>query len=238
MDLMNLEPLRALQSIDSAIQSLEKELDAFPKALEAARLDEAAVEAKHAVAKEALDAVQKRRRSLEREIEAVAENVRKYETEKTRVKTNEEFRALNNQIAHEKSRQSEIEDQVLFSFDEEATCAEREKTLQVELEAVKKATAAREVEIRRRTEEDRRRLDELRSRRGGAAAAVEPRILSRYENTRTRKGGLAVVPVVRGSCGGCYTQQPLQVVNEVRRQDALIVCEFCGRFLVWEDSAI
>jgi predicted nucleic acid-binding Zn-ribbon protein len=144
MDLMNLEPLRALQSIDSAIQSLEKELDAFPKALEAARLDEAAVEAKHAVAKEALDAVQKRRRSLEREIEAVAENVRKYETEKTRVKTNEEFRALNNQIAHEKSRQSEIEDQVLFSFDEEATCAEREKTLQVELEAVKKATAARE----------------------------------------------------------------------------------------------
>jgi predicted nucleic acid-binding Zn-ribbon protein len=234
---MNLAPLRALQNIDTAIQALEKELDAFPKALEAARLDEAAIDAKHTAAKEALEAVQKRRRSLEQEIEASEATVRKYETKKLDVKTNEEFRAINNQIAHEKSRQSDIEDQVLLCFDEEASCKEREKTLQGELEAVKKATAAREADIKQRSDEDRKRLEELRGRRGEAAAAVEPRLLSRYENTRSRKGGLAVVAIVRGSCGGCYTQQPLQVVNEIRKQDALIACEFCGRFMVWEESA-
>ncbi len=45
------------------------------------------------------------------------------------------------------------------------------------------------------------------------------------------KGRVAVVPLVHGSCGGCFLTLPGGVVNSLAAQDGLYICENCGCFV-------
>ena len=229
-----LERIRSLQAVDQGISALEAELEQMPKSLEAAKEDLAAVEAQLETAQAAVDAVQKRRRELESEIATLEANVVKYENQKLNVKTNVEYQALNTQIAHEKTRKSEVETEVLISFDEEERATDRLKKMKGELTLVAERVKQREAELASRSADDEQRLVELRAQRETMIPGIDRQLLSRYTALASRKGGLAVVSIVRGACGGCFTQQPPQKVNEVRKVDALHVCEFCGRYLVWD----
>ena len=51
-----------------------------------------------------------------------------------------------------------------------------------------------------------------------------------------RMGGVAVAGVLGGTCGGCHSSLPPQLVNEVKKRDRLHHCEFCGRFLVHDPA--
>ncbi len=226
--------LRVLQAIDLGIKGLEEELAQLPLNLEAAKEDQKAVEAQLSAADAALQEIFKQRRALEGEIKTAEQNVAKFETQKLSVKTNEEYTALNHQIAHEKRRRSELEDQVLTSFDVEEGATKRVKQIKDDLAHVTEAVKAREKELVERSEEDRKRLAALKAERLTAVATVEPRLLNRYDAVRARNRGTAVVPIVRGACGGCFTQQPAQKVNEVRKEEVVYTCESCGRFLVWD----
>jgi predicted nucleic acid-binding Zn-ribbon protein len=50
------------------------------------------------------------------------------------------------------------------------------------------------------------------------------------------KHGIAVVPVVKGACGGCYASLPPQRVNEVRLGERVVLCDACSRILVWDEE--
>ena len=45
------------------------------------------------------------------------------------------------------------------------------------------------------------------------------------------RNGLAVVPVNRNACGGCFNIVPAQKQAEVREKKKIIICEHCGRIL-------
>jgi predicted nucleic acid-binding Zn-ribbon protein len=69
-----------------------------------------------------------------------------------------------------------------------------------------------------------------------ARAAVDPRLLASFDRIRKNfRNGLAVVPVVRDACGGCFNAIPPQRQSEIRQHKKIIVCENCGRVLVDED---
>jgi hypothetical protein len=42
-----------------------------------------------------------------------------------------------------------------------------------------------------------------------------------------------VVGVEAGACGGCGYQLPPQRLVELQKMDHVIMCEACGRMLVW-----
>jgi hypothetical protein len=69
-----------------------------------------------------------------------------------------------------------------------------------------------------------------------ARASVDPRLLTSFDRIRKNfRNGLAVVPVVRDACGGCFNAIPPQRQSEIRQHKKIIVCENCGRVLVDED---
>jgi len=54
-----------------------------------------------------------------------------------------------------------------------------------------------------------------------------------YQRLRTSaKNGLAVVPVDRDSCGGCFNRIPPQRQLDIVQKKKIIICEHCGRILV------
>ena len=231
-----IERVRDLQAVDNGIRTAREELEALPRRVAAAREDRAAVESKQEAARAELEAAQKQRRQLEQEISDIEQLIIKYENDKLKVKTNTEFRALNHQIEGQVQKKSELETRVLLSFEEEENAAERVQRLQEELAVVARTVVEREKDLQERAVEDERRLAELLDRRKDLVVDIEPKLLQRYEVLLARKGGMAVATVGRGSCGGCHTQQPPQKLAEMRKGDVLHSCDFCGRFLIWEDG--
>jgi hypothetical protein len=62
---------------------------------------------------------------------------------------------------------------------------------------------------------------------------IENRLVFAYERLRTNaKNGLAVVQVMRGSCGGCFNKIPPQRQLDIQSKKKVLVCEHCGRILV------
>ncbi len=66
-----------------------------------------------------------------------------------------------------------------------------------------------------------------------AKEKVDERLLLAYDRIRgSYSNGLAVVPIHRDSCGGCFNVIPPQRQSEIRQHKKIIVCEHCGRVLV------
>lgn len=55
-------------------------------------------------------------------------------------------------------------------------------------------------------------------------------VRNRYRRLSSRTGR-AVVPVIRGTCFGCFVSIPTAVASEADRNEDLRYCDNCGRFL-------
>jgi predicted nucleic acid-binding Zn-ribbon protein len=66
-----------------------------------------------------------------------------------------------------------------------------------------------------------------------AEKVIDERLLNAYKRLRgSVRNGLAVVPVLRDACGGCFNSVPPQRQMDIASRKKVIVCEHCGRVLV------
>jgi len=66
-----------------------------------------------------------------------------------------------------------------------------------------------------------------------AEKVIDERLLNAYKRLRgSVRNGLAVVPVLRDACGGCFNTVPPQRQMDIAARKKVIVCEHCGRVLV------
>lgn len=164
------------------------------------------------------------------------ELMKKYEKQLDNVKNNREAEALNKEI-----EMQELEMQLRDKHVKDAQFQQQErravKTRTEERIAVLEETAAgkrRELEkIIADTEKEEKKLAKESAT---AREGVEPRMFTAYERIRNSyPNGLAVVPVLRDSCGGCFNVIPPQRQSEIRQRKKIVVCEHCGRILVDSD---
>ncbi len=160
-------------------------------------------------------------------------NIEKYEEQSNDVKNKREFDAINKEI---ESAELEIlhidkmirEENGRLNELRESTNEILEKIDQVSQELANKSQELDEIERETNKEEAKlsKESDTLKEQ-------VESRILRAYQNLRKNfKNGLAVVPVERESCGGCYNQIPPQKQVDIGMHKKIVVCEHCGRILV------
>ena len=85
-------------------------------------------------------------------------------------------------------------------------------------------------EIIAETEKDE---EALTKKSVAARKNIDERLLFAYDKLRSNaKNGLAVVQVVRDSCGGCFNSIPPQRQMEIEMRKKITICEHCGRILV------
>ena len=74
---------------------------------------------------------------------------------------------------------------------------------------------------------------ELLKKSKKAEEVIEDRLLTAYKRIRDNaRNGLAVVPVERSACGGCFNKIPPQRQLDISLHKKVIVCEHCGRILI------
>jgi uncharacterized protein len=75
--------------------------------------------------------------------------------------------------------------------------------------------------------------EKLRKESVVAEKVIDERLLNAYKRLRgSVRNGLAVVPVLRDACGGCFNTVPPQRQLDIAARKKVIVCEHCGRVLV------
>lgn len=228
-----IDHLWKLKDLDEQIVAARAALKKFPEQRKA--LETRAAETKRDL--NALNAkiadVQKRRRELEKDAEVTVEQERKFAAQLPMVKKNEEYQALLHEISGSKSKRSDIETQVLVQMDAEESLVQQKPAVEKALKAAEAELSARAAEIDAAEQAAQGRVDAIESQRQAEMAPLPASTRNRYERIFTSKSGQAIVAILKGACGGCYRGQPPQLVQEARKRDRLIVCEGCGRLLIW-----
>lgn len=169
-------------------------------------------------------------------IKDAGELIKKYEKQSDNVKNNREFEAISKEM-----EMQTLEVKLAEKHIKDATEDLAEKAKQLEL--AKKAIAVKEGNLKGKKSELEKIIEETdkeekhyRKLEEAARSSVDERLLTSYDRIRNNyRNGLAVVPVERDSCGGCYNAIPPQKQSEVKQRKKIIVCENCGRILVDDD---
>ena len=172
---------------------------------------------------------------LERALNAASDDLKKHQERLYEVKTNREYDALMREIDGARTRISEHENGIVQAMMELETIDEQREGEVMEFETIEGERGAEIAELSKQLSSLERKLAFRKRKKKKVSSDVSRRVLSSYERIRKGKKGIAVASIDRNACGGCFTQIPPQTVVEIRRNTRIILCESCGRILVWDD---
>ena len=227
----DLERIIALQRLDSAASDAQRRLAEEPerqKALEA-RLETAR---QHVTAAKAqLTDNQTARRALEKDVAVHQGRLSKFRDQLMAVKTNQEYQAMQKEIATAQEAVRAHEDRILDCMEEAEALTRELKDADAELKR-QQADIARE---RQALEQERATLERDLASTGAGREALAAKLsrpaLQLFEHVARQRKGLAVAEARDGHCMVCHVRLRPQVFNDVRRNDSLIQCESCLRIL-------
>lgn len=165
------------------------------------------------------------------------EQIKKYESQQGKVKNNREYDSLSKEVEYQN-----LEIQIAEKRSKEYTAEIKSKETSLEeakanIEEKKSILTLKKAELDNIVAETQKEESELLKISKKAETIVDERLLSAYKRVRnSARNGLAVVPIMRDACGGCFNMIPPQRQIDIRQHKKIIVCEHCGRILV--DSKI
>lgn len=229
-----LEKLLVLQDRDRKLRQLLQETLDIParKLLIQSRLK--ANRDAHELAQENLKKNIAATKAVELEIDSVKDSIKKYRTQQGQIKNNDQYRALEREIRENMGRIRELEEREIALMEDleslKTTAAEREA-------ALKQDEASVDVDIKAlddRLSNIQAEVETARKNRQGLTEGIDEAWLSRYTRIFNNKGDYALVPVDKGTCGGCHMKIPPQLVQDAKRGDSMVSCSYCGRLLYWQ----
>ena len=212
-----------MAALPKHIAVIEKTLDSHVRRLEADRA--------------ALVANQKDRKKLEGDIQAHQQKISKLRDQMLGAKTNEQYKAFQHEIDYIEKEIRAAEDRILELMTESEPLDANVKKAEAALKEEKKAVEDEKTQARQRTAADQAQLDQLRKERAEAAAKLPPATLNSYMRIRKKWNGLAIVEAVSGRCSACQIVLRPQYLQDLKRGEALMLCESCGRFLFYNPPA-
>jgi len=170
-------------------------------------------------------------KKLELELETADEHIKKLEERRFLLKTEKEVEALENELNRIKEEDGELESNLIALMDdldskdtifkqEEKEAAEMADQFIIDKKLIEEKIAGENQNI----EKNQGFYDELQSQ---LSASVK----SRFTKLLTSKNGLAIGVIDGEVCGSCNFQVPSQIALEASKNDQLVTCTNCGRYL-------
>jgi len=226
--------LLKLQEVDNEVDSLRKHKSDYPQRV--AELEQliATLGDERKNKREELAKQEANLRHFGQQLVTAEDDFKRHQARMPEIKTNREYDALQQEMMalqhaidefqEEKKKAAEEAQRLTAAIEEdEQQFAEKTQSAEVEIAGLRE-------KVRTLDEEIAQAID----RRKAVAAEVPARAVTMYERVRRGKKR-AVVRVVRDACSGCWTNLPPQKINELRMSRRIIMCDGCGRILVWDD---
>ena len=225
--------LLELQRLDLTIATLRVHLESLPKRLRDADAQLHVARGAVATAKEALTQALGRRKKLELDAEQWKERAKKYRSQSSSVKTNEAYKALQQEIAGAEAEASRIEDQVLEQMMAIEEIERRVKHAEANLREAEGVVAKEKKEIEAQYHDEKKKSAAAAAEREEIATKVSEEVLDLYSRIAKKHPGSAMAEARDGQCRACGLRvlpHILQLLTSDTDEE-LFRCESCGRIL-------
>jgi predicted nucleic acid-binding Zn-ribbon protein len=233
----DLERIVKVQGIDLRAAELRKEIAALPKHIaiieKALESHQKKLDSDRAV----LVANQRERKRLDGEIQEHQQKASKLRDQMLSAKTNEQYRAFQNEIGFCEGEIRKCEDRVLERMLESEALEQNVKAAEVALKQEKEQVEQETAAARTRTAEDEIQLDRLMAERRQVLAETAQSVVAVYEKLMKRSN-IAVSDATSGRCSACQMEVRPQVMQQLRRRDQLLLCEVCKRILYYNPPVV
>jgi predicted nucleic acid-binding Zn-ribbon protein len=221
--------LLELQTIDTKVKELESARQSLPARTEPLRRDLAKLEGMLGGERQKLAETEAWKKQqgemLAREYEAMRSAKNKLQGSKTGKEYNAASREVDNKKKSIQDREAELKKVTEALSSSGNVIGERDAAVA----QLKEQLATEEAQIAVKVEELAKQIAEASSGRDELRAKIEKNWLKTYDSLAKR--GVAVAPVVGGTCQGCQVRIPPQVNNVLARMETLAMCERCGRII-------
>jgi predicted nucleic acid-binding Zn-ribbon protein len=230
----DLAQISRLQALEQRIVEIHTEIKSLPKQVaELEKLIEAH-QRKLEAEKATLGANQRERREKELEVQTHTQKVAKLREQMNSAKTNEQFRAFQNEIDFAEKEIKNAEEQIGMLNAAARPLEEAVKGAEAEVAEERRVIEAKKKEAEERTAVFKTDFDGRMAERKRMLRALTPSMLKSYERMRKKYPvGLILVEAVEGRCKGCQMMLRPQLFQDLKQGDQVIHCESCGRFLYW-----
>jgi len=216
-----LEELRG--DLPNAVRGLEDQINGFKEDISKKE-------------KEQKDSLKKREEN-EVEIEKQLENQKKFKAQLYQVRNNKEYDALTKEIDHTDDVVSKLEAENDGLADLSKSLTQQIEEFKPKLFELKEDLKAKQADLKEIIKANEKEEAKLRKERKKIEEEVKKADLSAYTRIRKAKRGKAVSTIKRSACSGCHNIVPSQRQLEIRRNNRLFYCEYCGRILVSTEIA-
>ncbi|HOY28579.1 MAG TPA: C4-type zinc ribbon domain-containing protein [Flavobacteriales bacterium] len=224
-----------LQHVDSQVDKIRTQRGELPLEVQDLEDEVAGLETRLKKLQDELAEMENQVSDKNNLIKDAKSQIKKYEGQQAKVRNNREYDSLTKEVEFQN-----LEIQLAEKRIKEAKAQIDGKKLVVEESKARHDDRKKDLELKRKELDDivaetEKEEKELAKKSEAASKHIEERLLSAYNRIRSNaRNGLAVVPVERGSCGGCFNSIPPQRQLDISSHKKIIVCEHCGRILVDE----
>jgi uncharacterized protein len=222
-----------LQEIDNRVVELTREISSLPKHISVIEKRLVAHERKLDADRAALAANQKDRKQCDSDIQIQEQKISKLKDQMLQAKTNEQYRAFQNEIEFCEKEVRRFEDRILELMGESEPLDKNVKIADAALKVEKVQVEREKTEARARTAVDQQALDELKKERAGIVAAIPPSVYGTYERVRKGRQGIGIAEALEGRCSACNMNIRLQFIQDLKKGDQVMQCESCRRILFY-----
>jgi predicted nucleic acid-binding Zn-ribbon protein len=231
--LPDLENVIRLQQIDDRLADLAREITALPKHIVEIEKKLLGHERKLEADRAALSANQKERKRCEGDIQTQEQKVSKLKDQMLQAKTNDQYRAFQNEIDFCGREIRKLEDRILELMGESEPLEKNVKSAEAALKAEKAQVEAEKQQARSRTNADESASREFEQERARIASQIASGTLQLYERIRKGRRGIGVAEAVDGRCSACQIALRLQFFQDLKRGQQIMTCESCQRILYY-----
>lgn len=201
------------------IADLEKEFESF--------------ESVYLAKKAELEHARKLHRSLEQEIADLENRFKRSKARMNEVKTNKEYQAMLKEMEDLRKEIRGKEDNALELMETIESLTVELKGLGAEVDKRKKRLDQDKKILLEENEKLKERLERLAEQQNMVREKIAPDLLKRSEILIQKQSGIAVAPVENGVCQVCHLNIPPQKFIELQRDETILQCPHCHRFIYW-----
>jgi predicted nucleic acid-binding Zn-ribbon protein len=233
------ESLRDLHLLHQRARALRDRLTSGPKTLAARQAALATRQAEVEACRKALQDAKVQLKKHEHSLQGLEAKIDDHKIKLNQVKKNEEYKALQNQIAHDNVTKSKLEEDVLLALEAIETKTAELGKLEADAKRFAGELAALQKEIEAQSVGQKDQLRELETAITEAEAVIpegDDRV--RYRRIVARYGADALAACEDAACHGCYTAVTAQMWNDLINAQSLTFCLSCGRLLYLADPEV
>lgn len=224
-----LRKLVALQKIDAEVYEFKREIKEQPALLADVKAKYEKKLTRYQDLQHQAQELDRARKAKELDLKMTEETIVKANTVLMSLKTNKEYQAKLFEIENMTSDKSVLEDEILKLMDDAGKVAEELAKEKVVVDAEEKIYLAEKEKVDAAIKVLEDKVATFEAQRSQACEGIDKTTLAMYERLVENRMGLAMVPVVNESCGGCFMRQTAQVMNKLKMCDEIVRCETCAR---------